>query len=126
MARDACDGPLQALLVAGSGGQAVLPAVWAACKEGVTRGLVLLYEQDPQNISRVLDVCQVSRAALICPHGQPCSTGSRYLHTAACLPAQPRFNARMCRYCQACLHFCRYHQDIVLPCHTMQSEALGC
>lgn len=68
MARDACDGPLQALLVTGSDGQAVLPAVWAACKEGVTRGLVLLYEQDPQNIHRVLDVCQVSRNALICQH----------------------------------------------------------
>ena len=61
MARDACGGPLQALLMSEANGQAVLPAVWAACKEGVTHGLVLLYEQDPQNISRVLDVCQVRR-----------------------------------------------------------------
>ena len=59
MARDACDGPLLGLLGAGADGQAVLPAVWAACPEGVTRGLVLLYEQDPQDVSRVLEVCQV-------------------------------------------------------------------
>ena len=67
MARDACDGPLQALLAPEADGQAVLPAVWAACSEGVTRGLVLLYEQDPQNISRVLDVCQVGRNQATAP-----------------------------------------------------------
>ena len=59
MARDACDGPLQQQLQPGAGGQAVLPAVWAACKEGVVRGLVLLAEKDPQSLGRVLDVCQV-------------------------------------------------------------------
>jgi len=60
MARDVCDGPLQGLLMSPAEGQAMLPAVWAACKEGLTRGLVLLYEKDPQNISRVLEVCQVN------------------------------------------------------------------
>ena len=59
MARDACDSPLQQLLRPGAAGQAVLPAVWAACKEGVVRGLVLLAEKDPQSLGRVLDVCQV-------------------------------------------------------------------
>ena len=45
-------------------GQTLLARVWAACKEGVTRGLVLLYEKDPQNVSRILDVCQVSAFSL--------------------------------------------------------------
>ncbi len=68
MARDACGAPLQALLMSEADGQAVLPAVWAACKEGVSHGLVLLYEQDPQNISRVLDVCQVCNDKSRCMH----------------------------------------------------------
>ena len=64
MARDACDGPLQSLLMSGDEGQTLLARVWAACKEGVTRGLVLLYEKDPQNVRRILDVCQVSAFSL--------------------------------------------------------------
>jgi hypothetical protein len=64
MARDACDGPLQSLLVSGGDARALLARVWAACKEGVTRGLVLLYEKDPQNGSRILDVCQVRAFSL--------------------------------------------------------------
>ena len=72
MARDACDGPLQAMLLPGADGQAELPAVWAACKEGVMHALQLLSERDPQNIGRVLDVCQVSRDS-----GLPCKAPVR-------------------------------------------------
>lgn len=42
----------------------VLPRLWVANKEAILRGLVALYEKDPNNIGRVLDVCQASSSQL--------------------------------------------------------------
>ena len=47
------------LAAGGPGSAAVLPRLWAANREALLRGLVALYEKDPANTPRVLEVCQV-------------------------------------------------------------------
>lgn len=46
-------------IASGPNSPLVLPRLWAANREALLRGVVALYEKDANNISRVLDVCQV-------------------------------------------------------------------
>jgi hypothetical protein len=62
LARDACDALVVKYIASQPNSGVVLPRLWAASKEAILRGLVALYEKDPNNIGRVLDVCQARTA----------------------------------------------------------------
>ena len=59
LARDACDALVVKAIASGPNSPVVLPRLWGTSREALLRGLVALYDKDANNISRVLDVCQV-------------------------------------------------------------------
>lgn len=61
LARDVCDAlVVRAIASPGPNASILLPKLWAASHEALLRGLVALYDKDALNMSRILDVCQVT------------------------------------------------------------------